>query len=165
MEETANLEFLNCSLEIADEVTAIRVDRRVKITFEHCDIKGKGRLITGFHGEIKFENCDIKEGNMTKKSTTYGVIPIMLAINRSTTALIDIYGSAYFEKCIIRERCIGLSGYGDLKFRNCIIIKTDIDGATINLENCSINDSFDSIHSSKKISVKNCYFDGCYPNE
>ena len=170
MEETANLEFRNCLLEIDDKVTAIWANKGGNIKFEDCNIKGIGSLIgfrdpdwapySGYEDThccmFKFWNCDLS--------------------NRGV--LIDkIFASAYFEKCIIRGGAIELKDAGglmsfarDLKskleIRNCVInkMKISVEG-NVNLENCTINDSFDSIHSRKKISVKNCYFDGCYPEE
>ncbi len=171
MEEKANLEFRNCSLDIDDKVTAILVNTGENIKFEDCDIKGIGRLIEsrdidmqilfrGFEDThycmFKFWNCDLS--------------------NRGV--LIDkIFASAYFEKCIIRGGAIELEDTGGvmhtlrdlepkLEIRNCIINKMKISvKGNVNLENCTINDSFDSISIHGKTSVKNCYFDDCCFNE
>ncbi len=98
MEDNANLEFINCSINIDDKATAIWADRGENIKFQHCDIKGKGELIRGNslvngykdndYSMLEFRNCKLSD--------------------RGRMLIDKILGSAYFEKCFISEKSINI---------------------------------------------------------
>lgn len=116
-DNNAKLEFRNCSLMIDGEAS-IQGASNVRINFENCVIKGNGKLVDAsrHHHDsnsavVNFLNCAFVNKEICDGEPQH---------------LIDIFGSAYFENCFIKEMCIGaLEGLGTgqkIELRNCVII-------------------------------------------